>query len=88
MEINQYFPMQPSSIGPPKIYLGAKISKVQLPNGAVAFVREAVQNVEEHLKKRNLGLLKKVSTPIAANYSLEVDVSPELDEEDATIINP
>ena len=91
MEINKYFPMKPKSIGPPKIYLGAKISKVQLPNGTVAFamsmsqyVKEAVRNVEEHLKKKDLGLLKKASTPIAANYSPEVDGSPELDEEEAT----
>ena len=90
MEINKYFPMKPSSIGPPKIYLGAKIMKVQLSNGVVAFamsmsqyVKEAVRNVEEHLKKRDLGLLKKASTPIAANYSPEIDGSPELDEEDA-----
>ena len=55
MEINKYFPMKPSSIGPPRIYLGAKISRVQLPNGVTAFsmsmsqyVQEAVKNVESH----------------------------------------
>ena len=90
MEINKYFPMKPKSIGPPKIYLGAKISKVQLPNGVVAYamsmsqyVKEAVRNVESHLMKRNLSLLKKASTPMTANYSPEVDGSPELNEEDA-----
>ena len=37
MEINKYFLMKPSSIGPPKIYLGTKMTKVQLPNGVVAY---------------------------------------------------
>ena len=91
MEIDQYFPLNPGSIGPPKIYLGAKVTKVQLPNGVEAYtmsmsqyVQEAVKNVEEHLKKRDLALLKKASTPIAANYSPELDASDELDADDAT----
>ena len=29
--------MKASSIGPPKIYLGAKLGKVQLPNGVEAY---------------------------------------------------
>ena len=37
LEIDKYFPMKPASIGPPKIYLRAKISNVQLPNGVNAF---------------------------------------------------
>ena len=32
-EIYNYFPMKHGSIGPPKINLGAKLSKVDLPNG-------------------------------------------------------
>ena len=91
MEIDKYFPLKPASIGPPKIYLGAKVTKVQLPNGVEAYavsmsqyVQEAVRNVEEHLKKRDLALLKKASTPVAANYSPELDASDELDADDAT----
>ena len=90
MEINKYFPMRPKSIGPLKIYLGAKIINVQLPNGVIVFamsmlqyVQEAVKNGESHLRKRNLGLLKKVSTPMTAIYSPEVDGSPELNKEDS-----
>ena len=90
MEINKYFSMKPKSVGPPKIHLGAKISKVQLPNGVIAYamsisqyIREAVKNVESHLRKRDLSLLKKASTPMSANYSPEVDGNPEHDEEDA-----
>ena len=50
MEINKYFPMKPSSIGPPKIYLGAKITKVQLPNGVVAFAMSMSQYVKEAVR--------------------------------------
>jgi len=31
-QINKYFPMKPGSVGPPKIYLGAKIGKMVLKN--------------------------------------------------------
>ena len=36
-EINKYFPMKRESMGPPKIYLGAKVGKTELPNGVKAF---------------------------------------------------
>ena len=45
LEIDKYFPMKQASIGPPKIYLGAKISKVQLPNGVDAFAMSMSQFV-------------------------------------------
>ena len=75
----------------PKFYLGAKILKVQLPNGVNAYtmsmsqyVQEAVKNVEQYLKKRDLTLVKKASTPMTANYSPELDGSEELGGDDAT----
>ena len=87
MEVNKYFPLKPESVGPPKIYLGAKISKVQLQNGVEAYamsmsqyVQEAVRNVEGHLRKKGLGLLKKASTPMSLHYCPEIDASPELDQ--------
>jgi hypothetical protein len=43
MEINTYFPLKPTSIGPPKIYLGAKITKVQLPKGVEAYAMSMSQ---------------------------------------------
>ena len=53
----QVFPLKLGSVGPPKIYLGANISKVALPNGvkywAISdsqYVQEALRNVETHLK--------------------------------------
>lgn len=90
-EVNRYFPMKPSSMGPPKIYLGAKIGKIQLPNGVIAYsmsmsqyVQEAVKNVETYIAKRSMALSKKASTPLSAGYSPEIDQSEELEETDAT----
>lgn len=89
-EVDHYFPMKNNSMGPPKIYLGAKIGKVKLPNGVEAFsmsmsqyVREAVKGVEAYLKKKDLALLKKAATPMTMNYSPELDQSEELDHESA-----
>ena len=87
LQVNKYFPMKKGSIGPPKLYLGAKISQVQLPNGVKAYamstsqyVQEAVVNVERHLDKKGMKLPKARSTPLCSNYSPEIDVSTELDE--------
>ena len=56
-EIGKYFTLKEASIGPTNVYLGGKISLVELSNGAKAwtfssyqYVQEAVQNVEYHLK--------------------------------------
>ncbi len=37
-EIDKYFPLKSTSVVPPKIYLGAKITRVQLPNGVEAYL--------------------------------------------------
>ena len=64
--------------------------KVQLLNGVNAYamsmsqyVQEAIRNVEQYLKKRDLALVKKASTPMTANYSPELDGSKELGSDDA-----
>ena len=79
-KIDKYFPMKPGSIAPPALYLGAKISKVQLPNGVTAwaqstsqYVQEAIKNVEEHLARKGMKLFKGASSPILANYAPELD---------------
>ena len=63
LEVDKYFPMKQGSIGEPRIYLGGKISQVQLPNGVIAYalsmsqyVQEAIKNVEETIGKRGLAL--------------------------------
>jgi hypothetical protein len=51
-QIDKYFKMKPGSIMEPTLYLGAKLKKTVMPNGAVAwgmssskYVQAAVQNV-------------------------------------------
>ena len=89
-EIGKYFALKEESVGQPDIYLGGKISKVQLENGANAwsfsssqYVKEAVKNVESELGKTNSKLPAKALTPLSANYRPETDTSPELDAEGA-----
>ena len=76
LEKDKYFTMKPESIGEPKIYLGGKISKVQLPNGVIAralsmrkYVKEAVKKVEKEISKWDLALMKYVKLPFTTNYS-------------------
>ena len=91
MKINKYFPMKPSSLGQPKVYLGGKVSQVVLPNGvkvysytASQYLHKAVHGVEEHLVRKGLKLLeKKTGTPLPTTYHPELDVSPELMPDDA-----
>jgi hypothetical protein len=58
-ELGRYFTLKEESIGPPKIYLGGHVRKVQLENGVECwaygssqYVQAAVKNVETYLKKK------------------------------------
>ena len=89
-EVNNYCSMKDSSIGPPKIYLGAKVGKVKLTNGVEAYdismiqyVQKAGNNVEKYLHDRGLALLKKALKLLLKNYSPEVDEIPDLNEREA-----
>ena len=91
LEIDKYFPMKKGSIDTPRLYLGGKISQVQLPNGVIAYalsmsqyVREAIENIERTIKQRGLALNKKAQTPFTTDYSPEIDGSEILNDEDAT----
>jgi hypothetical protein len=84
--------MKAGSIGEPDFYLGAKVSKIQLANMVTAwalspskYVQEAVKNVEEYLDREHNGrkLGKKRSTPMPPSYRPELDISPELNPEQA-----
>ena len=90
-DLGKYFTLKPGSIGPPKIYLGGKVSEMILPNGEKAwafsasqYVQEAVKNLEKQLEERGMKLTVKASAPIASGYRPELDVSPELDPDDAS----
>jgi hypothetical protein len=92
-ELGRYFILKEESIGPPKIYLGGSVRKVQLDNGVECwaysssqYVRAAVNNVEEYLAKREDArwrLPAKAETPLRTTYRPELDVSPELGPSDA-----
>ena len=93
-ELGRYFMLKEESIGPPKIYLGGHVRKVQLDNGVKCWafsssqyiLQAAVKNVEEYLFKRdyvNWKLPTKAETPLQTSYRSELDVSPELERTDA-----
>ena len=49
------------------------------------YVQEAVKNAEEYWKKNyNNSFHKNVSTPFPADYRPELDVTPELDKDEAS----
>lgn len=90
-EIGKYFTMKEESIGVPDIYLGGKLSQVVLANGVKAwgfssskYVQQAVRDVETHLKDTDRKLPKRAPTPLSANYRPELDISDELDADEAS----
>ena len=89
-EIGKFWTLKSSSVGPPTIYLGNKVTKVTLENGVTCwafsssqYVQASVSNVEKHLKQTNQSLPKKATAPFRVDYRPEVDVSPELNVTDA-----
>ncbi len=94
-EIGRYFESKEESIGPPDIYPGGKLRKVQLENGIHAwvlgssqYVQSAVQNVEKYLQEKHLQLPAKALTLLLTGYRPEVDVSLALDPKDAAGCRP
>ena len=92
-EIDKYFKMKPGSIGDPDIYLGAKLRQIQLPNGVHAwslsaskYVQEAVRNVKDYFKRERPGQSwpKRASTPFQHEYRPEVDITKELNDDEAS----
>ena len=93
-EIGKYFELKETSIGPPKMYLGAGIRRVKLDNGQDAwaasssqYVQAAVRNVEEYIETshdKQWKIPNKVETPMWSTYRPELDVSEELSPSDAS----
>lgn len=84
-EIGKYWTMKKDSIGLPKVYLGNKITKLLLENGALAYafsssqyIQLAVSNVEEYLKKTGEKLPSQTSTQFPPNHHPEIDTTREL----------
>ena len=92
LEIDKYFKFKPNSIEEPKIYLGAKLSKEELPNGAVGwgissskYIQESISSLERKLQEKGLQLRNNLKAPITTNYRPELDVSMELNAVDAAL---
>jgi hypothetical protein len=90
-EIGRYFELKEESIGPPEIYLGGRMRKVVLENGATAwafgstqYVRASVENVKEYIAKKQLEPLRKCKAPFRTKYRPEIDVTPELSVDEAS----
>ena len=90
-KIDSYFKLKPTSVGDPDIYLGAKVTKMNLKNGTWCwtlspskYVQEAVKNCEQALKDTYGGtykLLKHAPNPFPMGYKPELDLSTPLDPE-------
>jgi hypothetical protein len=83
------------SVGEPKTYLGAKVSKYKLENAdnpakmrlslsAEDYINCAVKDVETKLEKVGKVLPSKVTMPTMADYRPELDQTKELEPECAT----
>jgi hypothetical protein len=92
-DIDQFFKMKPGSIGDPDFYLGAKLRPMQLSDGVTAwamssskYIQAAVQNVKDYIAKTypGRGLPKRASAPFPTNYQPELDVTPELNVDQAS----
>jgi hypothetical protein len=90
-EITEFYKAKEGSIKPPVIYLGANISKMQLPDGRevwtaspIAYVKNSLLVVEQLLSEDGEGyvLKTKVKNPFpTTSYKPELDVTDELDPE-------
>ena len=90
-ELGKLFTLKEKSIGPPTQYLGNKISKVTLDNGTECwsasssqYAQSAVKNVEDYRQKHGLGPLHKAKAPWPSNYRPEMDITPELEPQQAS----
>ena len=90
-ELDKYFPIKPGSVGPPKLYIGETVSKIQLPNGVKAcvistsqYVQEAAKNVERHLTAKGMRINRGGTAPLSPWYRPDLDASPELELQDAS----
>ena len=88
-EITEFYRAKDGSVKPPEIYLGANISKMQLPDGREvwttspkAYVKNSLLVVERLLTEDGDGYVLKsnVKNPFPTGYKPEVDVTDELDQ--------
>ena len=81
----------------PDVYLGAKVKRMEMPNGVQAwalssskYVQEAIQNVENYLRDglRGRTLRKRAPTLFMSEYDPDMDMTKQLSTELATYYQP
>ena len=90
--LDQHFLLKPDSIGPPKQYLGASVSKYSIPGtseecwcmGSEQYVKEAIRNMENWLTQRGGKLKTKMSSPLSPSYAPELDATPLCNDEETS----
>jgi hypothetical protein len=92
-DLGRYFELKEESIGPPKIYLGGGVRKVELNNGVKCwafsssqYVRAAVKNVTTYASTQSEArwqIPTRAETPLQTTYRPELDVTPELQPSEA-----
>ena len=89
-EIHRDMKFKNNKIIPPEFYLGGKLERKEL-NGKKMwtltsrdYVKAAINNVEETLKRKGMVLPTRADTPMMMSYHPELDESNELDENETT----
>jgi hypothetical protein len=85
--LEKSYTLKAGSVGAPKDYLGAQVTKYSLaPNGhecwamsSNLYIKRAIADVEKELAQIDRALKSKASTPLSAGYRPELDTSDELD---------
>eukprot|EP00804_Cyclotella_cryptica_P031327 CCRYP_011128-RA/>CCRYP_011128-RA protein AED:0.39 eAED:0.39 QI:0/-1/0/1/-1/1/1/0/181 len=87
-KINSFLPLKPDSVGPPEMYLGAKLKRKTFEDGTTAwgllptkYVQQAVKNVKIFLKnnlKGRFSLPKQGNSLFPCDYAPKEDVTPLL----------
>ena len=87
--VDSYFNLKPASIGDPDIYLGAKVTKMNLANGTWCwtlspskYVQEAVRNYEQALKDTYGGthkLPRHAPNPFPMGYKPEMELTKPIE---------
>ena len=93
--IGKFFLLKPDSVGDPDMYLGAKLRHNVTPNGVECwslspskYVKEACRNCRKHLSENFNGrftLPKEAVNPFPVGFEPQIDTSPELDEDAASL---
>ena len=89
--IDQHCKLKAGSVKSPDQYLGADIGKQLLGDGSFAwymssesYAKAAIQNIELWLEKRKERLPTRTACVFPSQWKPELDVTPELNEEDAS----